>query len=131
MHCYFCQRAGVSTWAVAVCRSCGAACCIDHLEERAHAGRAAGMLPMLPPRVEMLCARCVALQSSHLSAASRSAAENVNVSSPLKMQPAPALPEAREAISAVENLLGLEPSASIQAPRKGWRRFFSRSKRLF
>ncbi len=126
MNCYMCLYAGVSTAAVAVCRSCGAACCFDHLEERAHAGRGPGMLPELASSVEILCERCVALQSAPFMAAQGKMAESVPVSSALKPPAAARLPNAKEAVNAVEDLLGLAPTELPGGQHKGWRRFFGR-----
>lgn len=126
MNCYLCQRVGVPTAAVAVCRSCGAACCYDHLEERAHAGRGPGMQPMLAPRVEILCERCLVLQSSLFASARRKMAESVSATSVHKKRPVSGLPNARQAICTVEELLGLEHPKPQEQARKGWRRFFGR-----
>ncbi len=127
MNCYFCQRLTTARPAVAICQSCGAACCLDHLEERTHPGRGHGLQPMLAPRVEIFCQRCMELQGSLLSGIRRSAARRVNASSEVPSDTAAALPDAREAVCAVEDLLGLQRSpVADKYGTRGWRRFFSR-----
>jgi hypothetical protein len=85
------------------------------------------MQPMLAPRVEILCERCAALQPALFSAARRKAPGDVGASTALTPEARRTLPDAQEAITTIEDLLGLE-RAEMPAPRKGWRRFFGRYK---
>ena len=140
MHCYFCRRAEIETLAVALCQACGAGCCLDHLEECAHAGHGPGMLPMQSPRVEILCLRCLALQTSIQCGAAlptpagwktggtppaRAGRETGGTSHTAT----PLLPDVAEAIASVESLLGLpRASAPEQQSSRGWRRFFGRGR---
>src|SRR5579885_251709 len=71
MYCYLCQRQRVTMSAVAICQGCGAGCCIEHVEEWIHPGRAPGLQPMQAPRIEMLCQRCLVLQAPLLARARR------------------------------------------------------------
>jgi hypothetical protein len=80
---------------------------------------------MLAPHVEIFCQRCVSLQSSLFATARRKVAESVGAPTALKARSAPALPNAKEAISTVEELLGLDRTETKGA-RKRWRRLFGR-----
>ncbi len=82
------------------------------------------MVPMAQPRVEMLCQRCAELRDTAFAGASRNKTVRAK-----RGASAAALPDAAEAVSTVEALLGLErapESASI--PATGWRRLFGRKR---
>ncbi len=128
MNCYMCLHAGVSTSAVAVCRSCGAACCFNHLKERTHAGRGPGMQPMLAPQVEILCERCMMLQSALFTSGRRKGVNSASISTTFKPSATRTLPDAKEAVKTVEELLGLEHAGRLDSFRRGWRRFFERKR---
>jgi len=82
------------------------------------------MQPMLAPRVEILCERCLTLQSSLFTSARRKMAESISMTGVHKARSASGLPNARQAISTVEELLGLEQPKPQEQARKGWRGFF-------
>ncbi len=125
MYCYLCQRQRVTMSAVAICQGCGAGCCIEHVEEWIHPGRAPGLQPMQAPRIEMLCQRCLVLQAPLLARARRQVKAVRGTSSALKTTTSSALPDAQVVISAAEDLLGLDGSRILDRNLSGgWRRFF-------
>ena len=127
MHCYLCQRQRVTMSAVAICQECGAGCCLEHVEERVHPGHGPGLQPMQPPRLEMLCQRCLALQAPLLARTRRQVKAVRGASPALISRSSVSLPDAQEMISATEDLLGLRSRPfSGQHSSSGWRRFFKR-----
>ncbi|HEY7127040.1 MAG TPA: DUF2180 family protein [Ktedonobacterales bacterium] len=122
MNCYTCQREGHTMPAVAICQGCGAACCLEHVEERATPGH--GLASMAVPRLEMLCQRCLGLRASALVGVGQS----TSVPAKKAATGAPVLPNANEAISTVEALLRGERPAEASLSR--WRRFFTRKRSL-
>ena len=107
--------------AVAICQGCGAACCLEHVAERAIPGHGPGLVAMVLPRLEMLCQRCLKLQSSVLAGTG----QHKSVRAKKAAADAPGLPNAQEAISTVEALLRGEHA---EAPLSRWRRFFARKR---
>jgi hypothetical protein len=110
--------------AVAICQDCGAACCLEHVGERATPGHGSGLAAMVLPRLEMLCHRCLKLQASALAGIG----PHKSVRTKKAAAGAPVLPNAQEAISTVEALLrGARPA---ETPLSKWRRFFTRKRSL-
>ena len=78
---------------------------------------------MLAPRIEIVCQRCLALQASLFAPARRSRGKRAKAAT----APALVLPNAQEAISAVEDLLGLQRAQAASSERAGgWLRFLNR-----
>ncbi|MEU6394673.1 DUF2180 family protein [Streptomyces sp. NPDC046939] len=61
MNCYDCHQAGTPTAAVAVCRTCGAALCPDHLKvstQEIHRQEGMGLSTSRQPARRLTCPTC-------------------------------------------------------------------------